>query len=123
MPDVHEVVGFSVVALFTLGWLWGIALWALRRGAGSWFWRWLALAQIVAGLQAVLGIALLVLGYRPDTWLHLVYGFGPLIVLGFAHVAARTEMYAERPWTPFAWGSFICFGLTLRALMTGLGIG
>jgi hypothetical protein len=24
---------------------------------------------------------------------------------------------------PFAWVAFICFGLTLRALMTGLGVG
>jgi hypothetical protein len=123
VPDVHEIVGFTVVALFTLGWLWGIALWALRRGAGTWFWRWLAAAQVVAALQALLGIVLLLLGYRPDTWLHLVYGFGPLIVLAIGHVAARSEQYAARPWVPFAWASFICFGLTLRALMTGLAIG
>ncbi|HEX9122099.1 MAG TPA: hypothetical protein VF984_01880 [Actinomycetota bacterium] len=123
MPDVHAIVGFIVVALFTLGWLWGIALWGLRRGAGNWFWRWLAVVQVVAALQALLGIVLLILGYRPDTWLHYVYGFGPLIVLVAGHVAARSEQYAVRPWVPFAWASFICFGLTLRALMTGLGIG
>ena len=28
-----------------------------------------------------------------------------------------------KPWVPFAWAAFICFGLTLRGLMTGLGIG
>jgi hypothetical protein len=33
-------------------------------------------AQVVAGVQAAVGI-LLLLGYRPDTWLHYVYGFGP----------------------------------------------
>ncbi|MFB3738832.1 MAG: hypothetical protein ACE14W_07680 [Candidatus Velamenicoccus archaeovorus] len=123
MPDVHAIVGFTVVALFALGWLWALALWALRRGAGNWFWRWLAAAQVVAVLQALLGIVLLILGYRPDGWLHLVYGFGPLVVLLFGHVAARSEQYAPRPWVPFGWASFICFGLTLRALMTGLGIG
>jgi hypothetical protein len=27
------------------------------------------------------------------------------------------------PWVPFAWAAFICFGLTLRGLMTGFGTG
>jgi hypothetical protein len=38
-------------------------------------------------------------------------------------VLARDENFRDRPWIPFAFASFICFGLTLRALMTGLGIG
>jgi hypothetical protein len=53
-------------------------------------------------------------------------------VLVIAHVVAReTRRMAPSartgrtmaPWVPFAWASFICFGLTLRGLMTGLGIG
>jgi hypothetical protein len=42
-------------------------------------------------------------------------------VLVVAHVVARGM--EREPWIPFAWAGFFCFGLTLRALMTGLGIG
>jgi hypothetical protein len=122
VPRVHEYVGFFVVALFALGWMWGAVLWIAKRPAGDWFWRWLAVAQIVAVAQAVLGVVLLVLGYRPDTWLHYVYGFGPLVVLAIAHAIAREAPFRAKPWVPFAWAAFFCFGLTLRALTTGLGM-
>jgi heme A synthase len=126
---VHTIVGFAVVALFSVGWVWGG--WALlrKRPPGERFWTWLAMAQLGAGLQALLGIALLLLGRRPAALLHYVYGFGPLAVLVVAHVVAR-EAQRERPgsrslqpWAAFSLASFVCFGLSLRALMTGLGLG
>jgi hypothetical protein len=120
---VHEVVGFVVVGVFTVGWLFGLVLWISKRAAGDWFWRWLVAAQVVAITQAVLGIVLLAMGRRPSTSLHYVYGFGPLVVIAIAHTLARDPAFEERPWAPFAIASFICFGLSLRALMTGLGIG
>jgi hypothetical protein len=130
MLEVHKLVGFGVVGIFAVGWLWGLGAWILRRrDPGAGFWVWVTVAQVVAVLQALLGIILVLLGHRPDTWLHYVYGFGPLVVLGAAHVFARegqkvkpgAEPFPAWPW--FAGAAFICFGLTLRALMTGLGIG
>jgi hypothetical protein len=129
MPEVHKYVGFVVVAVFSVGWIWGLLTWILRRpDPGAGFWVWLTTAQLLAGLQALLGIVLLVLGNRPDTPLHYVYGFGPIVVLAFAHWLAREGQKVKEgtnpfpPWVWFAGASFICFGLTLRALMTGLGV-
>ena len=80
-------------------------------------------------MQALVGIILLLLGYRPETSLHLVYGFGPLVILGIAHVMSREVSGGQagggrwtQPWVLFTAASFICFGLSLRALMTGLGV-
>ncbi len=123
MSEVHKYVGFAVVALFTMGWIWGLAGWISRRGPGDRFWNWLTVAQVVAIVQALIGITLLILGRRPTTWLHYVYGFGPIAILAVAHAMAREEQFRARPWVPFALASFICFGLSLRALLTGLGIG
>lgn len=136
MSTVHEVVGFVVVGVFALGWLWGLGAWITKRGPGERYWVWLAAAQVVAGVQAVLGITLLLLGRRMTTpgamggVLHYVYGLLPILLFVFAHVIAREGnarlIGIDRPvraWVPFAWASFICFGLTSRALMTGLGIG
>jgi hypothetical protein len=121
VSELHRIVGFVVVGVFSIGWVFGIVLWIRKRGAGDWFWRWLGAAQVVAIAQALIGVVLLVLGRRPTTWLHYVYGFGPLAILAIAHVLARDENFRRTPWVPFALASFICFGLSLRALMTGLG--
>lgn len=142
MAEVHEAIGFFVVAIFAVGWIWGLAAKLVRRGPGDLYWRWLTLAQVAAAGQALLGVALLVAGRRVVAGgtlgglLHYVYGLLPLLVFAIAHVVARAgdmsfigvrgssgERVPIRPWTPFAWAAFICFGLASRALMTGLGIG
>jgi hypothetical protein len=130
MSEVHKYIGFVVVAVFAVGWIWGLGTWILRKpDPGAGFWVWLTVAQVVAGLQALIGIILLILGYRPSVWLHYVYGFGPLLVLWLAHVFARDSQKVKEgakpfpAWPWFAGAAFICFGLTLRALMTGLGTG
>jgi hypothetical protein len=123
VTEIHRYVGFLVVAIFTIGWLFGLVLWISRRQAGDWFWRWLVAAQTVAIVQALIGVILLLAGRRPITALHYVYGFGPLVIFAIAHGLAREEAFRAKPWAPFAMASFISFGLSLRALTTGLGIG
>lgn len=123
-----------VVATFALGWIWGLGAKIARREPGDVYWTWLAVAQVVAGAQALLGTILLLLGRRLEAagvlggTLHYVYGYLPLLLFVFAHVVARAGdarvIGIDRPlrsWVPFAWASFISFGLTLRALLTGLG--
>jgi purine-cytosine permease-like protein len=129
MTQFHRVLGFVVVAVFTVGWVWGLGAAIGRRGPGERFWTWLAVAQVVAALQAVVGVVLLLTGRRID-WLHLVYGFGPLVIFAIGHAMARELQKTSEegppplpPWAVFAAAGFICFGLSTRALMTGLGVG
>jgi hypothetical protein len=122
VPVVHEVVGFAVVAIFAVGWIWGLIAHLRKREPGERFWVWLSVAQVGIGIEALLGIVLFVAGYRPDTKLHYIYGVGPIVLLVIAHSTARDENFRERPWVVFAWAAFFCWGLTLRALMTGLGM-
>lgn len=135
MPALHRVIGFGVVAIFAAGWIWGLGAKVLRRGPGEPYWTWLAVAQVVAGIQAVVGTILLLSGARVQAegalggLLHYVYGYLPLLLFAVAHVVARAGTAKAigidrpvQPWVPFAWASFVSFGLTLRALMTGLGM-
>jgi hypothetical protein len=132
---LHRVIGFAVVAIFAIGWIWGLGARITRRDPGDAFWTWLTVAQVAAGAQAILGTILLLAGHRVEAagalggTLHYIYGYLPLLLFVFAHVVAREGnarmIGIDRPirsWVPFAWVSFISFGLTLRALMTGLGM-
>ena len=83
----------------------------------------LAVLQVLLILQLVAGVTLLALGHRADSLLH--YGYGalfPAIVLVIAHVFARDMEAESDTWKVFAVASFFIFGLTLRALTTGLGL-
>lgn len=123
MAELHRYVGYVVVGIFGVGWLLGLGLWIASRDAGELFWRWLVAAQVVAIAQALIGLLLLLMGRPLLTWLHVVYGLGPVAIFTIGHVLAREEAFRHRPWVPFALASFISFGLSLRALMTGLGLG
>jgi zinc transporter ZupT len=129
MSGVHEWIGYGVVALFAIGWLWPTGAAIARRDPGARYWQWLAAAQVVSVLQVLVGLILVFGGFRPTTWLHYVYGAGPLLILLVAHPLARElqrggrDRRPIRPSIVFGFAAFICFGLTLRGLLTGLGIG
>jgi hypothetical protein len=119
---LHELIGWSIVVGFGLMTLWGLGTWIARRGPGKAFWWLLTYLQVALVTQLVAGTVLLLLGgSRP--LLHYVYGvFFPVLVLITAHVVARDAL-KHRPWAAFSLAAFFTFGLTLRALMTGMGIG
>ncbi len=121
MSDVHRFAAYAVVAIFAVGWIWGLGSWVLKRAPGDRYWIWLTLVQLVLAFQTLVGVLLFVIGRRAPSLLHYAYGFFPIPLLLGAHVYARKTEFAGRPWFPFAVVSFFCFGLTLRALMTGLG--
>src|SRR4026209_1902304 len=60
-------------------------------------WEGGARSETVAIAQALIGVVLLLVGRRPTTALHYVYGFGPLVVFAIAHVLGREEP-DRRPW-------------------------
>jgi hypothetical protein len=115
-------MGWFIVGSFALLSLWGLATWIIRRGPGRAFWWLVAAVQVALIAQLAGGAILLLLGGRRPL-LHYAYGvLFPVFVLIGAHWVAR-NVIPERPWAAFAVASFIAFGLTLRALTTGLGIG
>jgi hypothetical protein len=122
MASFHRIVGFSVVGGWGLLFLFGVGLFITRRDANRLYWGLLAVLQALLGLQLLAGLVLLVTG-GGQPLLHYLYGaVFPAAILGVCHLFTRG---LEKP--PyhlfFTIGSFFVFGLTGRALMTGLGIG
>ena len=123
MNTVHTFLGFAVVASFLVLMLWGlIAKIARRPEVGTGFWRILIYTENVLALQILVGIVLLIIGRRVGDPLHYVYGaVFPIMVDVVGRIASlRRE---TQDYVPIAVASFFAFGLTTRALMTGLGIG
>jgi hypothetical protein len=122
MARFHELEGFVIVAGWGVLFLFGVGLWLTKRDANRVYWGLLTVLQVLLGIQLLAGLVLFVSGGRPPL-LHYLYGaVFPALVLGVCHVFTRG---LEKP--PyhmfFTIGSFFVFGLTARALMTGLGIG
>jgi hypothetical protein len=122
MASFHRVVGFAVVAGWGLLFLFGVGLFVTRRDANRLYWGLLTVLQVLLGVQLVAGLVLLAAGGRQPL-LHYLYGaVFPALILGVCHLFTRG---LEKP--PyhlfFSIGAFFVFGLTARALMTGLGVG
>ena len=124
ITDLHRYVAYSIPAGFLLLLLWSIFVLVRNREPGGGYWNLLAALQVIVGVQFVVGAILFLSGNRPasngPSWLHYVYGaFFPGLVLTIAHLRARK---VAAPWLVFGIAAFLCFGLTFRALQTGLGI-
>ena len=122
MSALHRVIGFGIVGGFLTLSLWGLVAFLFKRDPTRWFWALLAVLQVVVLLQLLSGVILFALGHRRP-FLHYAYGaVFPALVLVAAHVIARElEDRRDAP-RVFAIAGFIVFGLTLRALTTGLGL-
>lgn len=122
MATVHKAIGFVIVSAFGGMFLWGLVAFIVKREPNQWWWRLLAALQVILIVQLGAGLALLALG-RSRPLLHYAYGaVFPAIVLVGAHVIARGLDDEADAWKVFAVASFFLFGLTLRALTTGLGV-
>jgi hypothetical protein len=122
MARFHILEGFAVVAGWGVLFLFGIGLFITRRDANRLYWGLLTVLQVLLGVQLLVGLVLILMG-GGQPLLHYLYGaVFPALVLAVCHVFTRG---LEKP--PyhlfFTIGSFFVFGLTARALMTGLGIG
>lgn len=122
MARFHTIEGYVIVAGWGLLFLFGIGLFITRRDANRVYWGLLTVLQVLLGVQLLAGLVLLLNGGRQPL-LHYLYGaVFPALVIGVCHVLTRG---LEKP--PyhlfFTIGAFFVFGLTARALMTGLGIG
>jgi hypothetical protein len=121
MPEFHKYVGFTIVGGWGVLMLWGPAAYLTKREPNPWFWRLLGVLQVVLIVQLVLGLILWISNPIP-AFLHPFYGaLFPATVLVIAHVLARGLDDEKDRWKVFAVAAFFLFGLTLRALMTGLG--
>lgn len=127
VTEIHHYFAY----LIPTGWLviaaWAAATLVRNRPPAPLFWSLLAVMQVALGIQALIGIILFLMGYRPNSngpsWLHYVYGLiFPVVVLTFAHRYAQRDRFKDIPWLVFGVAAFLIGFATIRAIQTGLGI-
>ena len=124
MSRVHLYVAYIVPAGFAVMALWALGSFLRNRTPAKGFWSLLAFLQVVLGLQVLVGAILFLSGLEPTTdgpvWLHYAYGglFPAALLVGAHRFGVKNQDVA---WIVFGIVAFLNFGLTLRALMTGLG--
>jgi hypothetical protein len=118
MNDLHRAVAYLIPAGFGILVILAALVYLRNRGPGRGFYGLLAALQGILVLQAVVGVILLLLGRRPEHWLHFVYGAGfPLFVLVIAHQQARKRPGLEA--AMFGIAAFLCAFSSWRAWITG----
>ncbi len=125
MTAFHRYLGIAIVVLLTLIALWGLALRVVgRRDTPVPLWAVQHWTENLLAVQVVVGLVLLFMGRRvlgePLVWLHYLYGslFPLIAIIGGRLAALRRE---TREYVGLAWGAFIAFALTFRALQTACG--
>lgn len=123
VADLHRFVAYSIPTGFVVLFLVSIFTYLFNREPGEWYWRLLAVLQVVLAIQVLVGAVLFATGRRASgnfPGAHYFYGaLFPLIVLVFAHRFSRRHPNVAV--AIFGFAAFLCFGLTMRALQTGLG--
>ena len=123
MSEFHKNLGFVVPIGFGILALWALVSFFRNRNPEGGFWNLLAFLQVVVGIQVIVGAVLFFAGLRPPTdpvWLHYAYGglFPAALLIGAHRIARNNE---GLPGLIFGIASILICGLTIRALMTGLG--
>lgn len=118
LTDLHCRVGLAVIFFaFALG-AWGVIAFLRGMGVSGSFFGALLIGEILIIAQAVIGVALIVVGRFPADGLHLLYG----VVLPLSWVAVYVYTrgaQTQREMIIYAIMSFFVMGLGIRGIMTG----
>ncbi|MGI9017731.1 MAG: hypothetical protein ACR2HR_11625 [Euzebya sp.] len=124
------VIGVTIIGSWLVIMVVALILRAVKSdGEVNWFWRVVSAAQILLGVQLLLGIVLYLRAWLgdgglpgPDTFTHIfhpLYGIVfPAVVLFYGHKFAREGRV--HPLTAFAIVGLVNFGLTARAFLVAV---
>jgi heme A synthase len=118
MIQLHQTVATALGLLMLLLGLWGLVMALAKRSVGGSFRSTYVLSIGVFGLQAVIGLFLLISGDRPRDTLHILYGIVPFLALGYAF-GYSAKLPPRKESLTLGIAALFTFGLVLRACGTG----
>jgi heme A synthase len=117
LVELHLRIAFSLVLYYAAVGVWGVFL-AVRKSAVTPGYRGALVIGVVLGIvQALIGVALVLVGLRPLDNLHFLYG--ATVILTLPLVASYIiDKKVSRP-LAFGLASLFMAGLAIRAITTG----
>ena len=118
LSDIHASLANSILFYFVALAAWGSWRFLRKQGVSSADWGGLAIAEVLLVLQALLGVYLLIAGFRPARSIHGLYGVVALLAIPGMYM--YTKGRTDRPeMLMYAVVTLITVGLALRAIFTG----
>lgn len=118
LSQIHASLANTLLFYFIALAIWGTWRFLRRQGVDSSYWGGLAIAEILVGLQFLVGGYLWITGLRPARSVHLLYGLVALLAIPGMYM--YTKGRTDRPeMLMYAVVSLITVGLILRAVFTG----
>jgi heme A synthase len=115
--ELHQRIALSLVLYYAVLGVWGLFL-AVRRSPLSPSYRGaLVIGVALGGVQALLGVVLVLSGDRPSDNLHFLYGASVILTLPLV-MSYIVDKKVSRP-LAFGLASLFMAGLAIRAITTG----
>jgi hypothetical protein len=115
--EIHERIAFSLVLYYAVIGLWGLFL-GIRKSPLTPSYRGaLIIGVVLGGVQALVGLTLVLSGGRPVDNLHFLYGASVILTLPLV-MSYIVDKKFSRP-LAFGLASLFMAGLAIRAITTG----
>ena len=114
---IHAGIATAVVFYMLILGIWGLVA-ATRNGVTPSYRGSLAVAEGLTLVQAVIGVALVIEGYRPGDPLHFLYGIIVPLIIPFAYGLVHTRP-SRRQAFYYGIATLFIVGLAIRAIVTG----
>jgi heme A synthase len=115
--ELHQRLALSLVLYYAALGVWGVFL-AVRRSPLSANYRGaLVIGVVIGGVQALIGVFLVLSGDRPEDNLHFLYGASVILTLPLV-MSYIVDKKVSRP-LAFGLASLFMAGLAIRAITTG----
>jgi hypothetical protein len=112
----HEAFGWALIAVNALAGAWALAAYQFRRLRGRPLWATVIVGQLLAFVQAFVGV---VLATRYDYELrdmHALYGFSAIIAVGILYSYRTSPFMKGKELLLYGFGSLFIMGLGIRNL-------
>jgi hypothetical protein len=118
LPEIHARLATSFILFMAIASVWNLVAAVRRRGVTGTAYGILAIGEVLALAQAVLGVVLYAGGERPARGVHLLYGVTAVLALPAYYAISKGRDDRTASW---AYGG-LCLFLAIagyRAVITG----
>lgn len=115
---VHSRFAVSVILYMFIVGVWGIGSYFKKTEVSGSYRGALFIGELMLVVQGILGVTLVISGYRPKEPLHFVYGGLSVFILPLLMNFVRVRPKHQGPLI-YGIGTLFIMGLAIRAMMTG----